>query len=178
MRGALPKPKAQRIAEGNPSRRPLPNEPNHVAGVPAIPKRASRESRAVYGELTGAMDPRMLCLTDRRALWELAEDEALLAQAYDGFWKMAKALGRKAKAEGKQLPAGEVMTLMSTNNGRNAMACLRDLASRVIIERREFGLTPSARVRIAMSKRMDSDNAVDDAIFNRPAQLLLLPKSG
>jgi hypothetical protein len=178
MRGALPKPKAQRIAEGNPGRRPLPNEPDHTPGIPAIPKRSSRAARAVYDELISSMDPRMLCRTDRRALWELAEDEALLSEAYDGFWKMAKSLGRKAKAEGKELPAGEIMTLMSTSNGRRAMACLGDLASRVIIERREFGLTPSARTRIAMSKRIDSDNAVDDAVFNQSAELFVLRKSG
>jgi hypothetical protein len=37
---------------------------------------------------------------------------------------------------------------MGMKQGRLAMASIRDLAGRVIVERREFGLTPSSRSRI------------------------------
>ena len=39
-------------------------------------------------------------------------------------------------------------SLLGMKQGRLAMAAIRDLAARVIIERREFGLTPSSRSRV------------------------------
>jgi phage terminase small subunit len=40
--------------------------------------------------------------------------------------------------------------------GRLAMSSIRDLGARVILERREFGLTPASRSRIAMAS-MEGD---------------------
>jgi hypothetical protein len=128
-RGPAPKPTELRILEGNPSRRPLPtNEPQYPSGLPTKPKRMS----------PGA----------KRALWHLCEDEALIEEAYDGIWKMVRALKKKAKIEGKELPAGAVMAMLSMTSGRMAMSAIRDLSVRAVIQRREFGLTPSSRSRV------------------------------
>ncbi len=46
---------------------------------------------------------------------------------------------------------------MSMTSGRLAMNAIRDIAGRVIIQRREFGLTPSSRTRITGS----TDDSID-----------------
>lgn len=150
MVGRPPKPSAIRIIEGMRGHRPLPKEPKHSTGIPEKPRKMSAGAHLVWDELVDDMDPRIFCRTDRRALWQLAEDEAILAEAYAGFWKMARMLKKKAEAEGRPLPAGEIMGLLTMQNGRSAMRAVRDLAARVIIERREFGLTPSSRARVAV----------------------------
>lgn len=96
-------------------------------------------------EMAGAY---ILRSVDQRALWHLCEDEALIEDAYAGIWKMVRALKKRAKAEGKELPGGAVMALLSMTSGRMAMSAIRDLSVRAVIQRREFGLTPSSRSRV------------------------------
>jgi phage terminase small subunit len=158
MRGRLPKPNKVREIEGMRGHRPLPKEANHRPGVPDQPQKISPEAQPIWDELVACMDPRILCQTDRRALWQLAEDEAILAEAYSGFWEMTRALKKEAASKGKDLPGGPIMGALMVKNARMAMSSVKDLANRVIIERREFGLTPSARTRIASK---NSDSAVD-----------------
>lgn len=150
LRGPAPKPTALRKLEGNPSKRPLPqNEPQYAPGVPSKPKKISRAASPIWDDLVDQMAAAaVLRRVDARALWQLAEDEALLANAYEGIWSMAAAIKREAKAQGKRLQQGEIMALLSMKNGRMAMSAVGHLAARVIIERREFGLTPSSRSRI------------------------------
>jgi phage terminase small subunit len=144
LRGPAPKPTATRILEGNPSRRPFPaNEPAYPPGVPEKPKKLSRPGSKVWDELVDEMAGAAIL-----RLAQLSEDEALLDEAYSGVWQMVDALKKKAKSEGKALPGGALLGLLSMTSGRLAMASVRDLAARVIIERREFGLTPSSRSRI------------------------------
>ena len=151
LRGPAPKPTGVRILEGCRAHRPLPpNEPQFSLGAPLQPKKMSRQARLVWKELVNEMAPAgVLRSVDQRALWQLAEDEALLAEVYAGLWKTIHALEDKAKAEGKDLPGGPLFALVTMTSGRLAMNAVRDLAARVIIERREFGLTPSSRTRIA-----------------------------
>jgi YaaC-like Protein len=87
----------------------------------------------------GYLNGGILRSVDRRALWHLCEDEALIAEAYAGIWKTVRALKKKAKTEGKELPAGAVMSMLSMTSGRMAMSAVRDLSTRAIIQRREFG---------------------------------------
>jgi phage terminase small subunit len=150
LRGPAPKPSDLRRFEGNPSRRPFnANEPAYATGVPEKPKKLSRPGAKVWDELVDEMaGAAILRRIDQRALAQLSEDEALLDEAYSGVWQMVDALKRKAKAERKALPGGPLLALLSMTTGRLAMASVRDLAARVIIERREFGLTPSSRSRI------------------------------
>ena len=162
MRGRLPKPSGVRIMEGNPGRRPLPaNEPKYSSGLPSPPEKISAPAKRVWDELVDEMAcARVLRRVDQRALWQLAEDEALISEAYSGLWQMMEALSEEAKKQNKKLPAGPVFALLGMTQGRLAMAAIRDLASRVIIERREFGLTPSSRMRIDAS----ADNSGMDAL--------------
>jgi len=149
-RGPAPKPTALRKMEGNPSRRPFPaNEPQYSPGIPDRPKKMNRGSRVFWDELVNEMAGMgVLTRVDKRALWQLAEDEHLLSEAYAGIWQMVAAIEQKAKADGTKLPAGAIFQMLNMTNGRLAMTAIRHLATRVIIQRREFGLTPSSRCRI------------------------------
>jgi phage terminase small subunit len=109
----------------------------------------SQGARRIWDELVDEMaGAYILRSVDQRALWHLCEDEALIEEAYAGIWKMIRALKKKAKAEGKGLPAGAVMSMLSMTSGRMAMSSIRDLSIRAVIQRREFGLTPASRSRV------------------------------
>jgi len=159
LRGPAPKPTGVRLIEGGRAHRPLPaSEPQYPVGVPPKPKKISRQARQVWDELAAEMaSAGVLRTTDQRALWQLSEDEALLSEAYAGLRKTVKALEEKAKNEGRELPGGPLFALLNLTNGRMAMSAIRDLGARVIIERREFGLTPSSRTRVSGS----SDGSMD-----------------
>src|SRR5215471_20299328 len=62
--------------------------------------------------------------------------------------------------------------------GRFTLSAIMDLATRLIAQRNQFGLTPSARCRIDAGSTAGLENEIDDAIFNQKAQLLVLPKPG
>jgi phage terminase small subunit len=148
VRGPIPKPTGLKALDGKPGRRPLPKELNLSPGIPARPKRMSAPARAIWDELVTEMAPaKILRTVDQRALWQLAEDEALIEEAYAGIWKTAKALKDEAKAKAQTLPGGALFTLLQMKAGRMALNSISDLANRVIVQRREFGLTPSARAR-------------------------------
>lgn len=149
-RGPAPKPSELRKLEGMAGHRPLPaNEPQYPLGLPAKPKRMSPGARKIWDKLVDEMaGAYILRSVDQRALWHLCEDEAFLDEAYAGVWKMVNALKRKAKKENKDLPAGAVMALLTMTSGRMAMGVIRDLSIRAVIQRREFGLTPSSRSRV------------------------------
>jgi phage terminase small subunit len=150
QRGPAPKPTALRRLEGNLARRPLPeNEPKYQPGIPDRPRHLSRRGRRVWDELVDEMAlTGMLCKVDGRALWQLAEDECLLQAAYTGIWTLVAQIEKTERETGKKAAGGPVFALLNQSSGRLAMAAIRNLANRVIIERREFGLTPSSRCRV------------------------------
>jgi phage terminase small subunit len=149
-RGPAPKPTELRKLEGNPSRRPFPpNEPVYPPGLPLKPKRMSRAAGRIWDQLVDEMaGAYILRGVDQRALWHLCEDEALIEEAYAGIWKMVAQLKLQAKNQGKELPAGAFMSLLTMVSGRRAMSAIRDLSVRAVVQRREFGLTPSSRSRV------------------------------
>jgi len=152
-RGPIPTPTALKALDGNPGRRPLPKELNFPAGTPAKPKKISRQASAIWDEMVTEMAPaKILRTVDQRALWQLSEDEALIEEAYSGIWRATQALKAEAKAKGQTLPGGALFALLQMKAGRMAMNSINHLANRVIVQRREFGLTPSARARF------DADN--------------------
>lgn len=150
LRGPAPKPSELRKLEGMRGHRPLPpKEPQYPVGLPVKPRRMSPGARKIWDELVDEMaGAYILRSVDRRALWHLCEDEALLEEAYAGIWKMVRALKKKAKAEGKELTAGAVMSVLTMATGRSALVAIRDLSVRAVIQRREFGLTPASRSRV------------------------------
>lgn len=150
QRGPAPKPSELRKLEGMAGHRPLPpNEPQYPLGLPLKPKRMSPGARKIWDKLVDEMaGAYILRSVDQRALWHLCEDEALLEEAYAGTWRMIRTLKKEAKAEKKELSGGAVMALLTTTSGRMAMSAIRDLSIRAVIQRREFGLTPSSRSRV------------------------------
>jgi hypothetical protein len=57
------------------------------------------------------------------------------------------------------------------------MRALRDLSKLLLVERREFGMSPSSRARIVVADSERPQDEIDDAVFNRPSQLLVLRKA-
>lgn len=184
MPGPPKKPTQLKVFEGNPGHTPyldrkLDSEPMYPNAMPDKPEKMSREAARHWNELTREMSVSgVLKRVDKDALRQLCEDEVILTKAYDGMWKMAQKLKDKAKREGKTLPGGEILALLSTDTGAAAMRAIRDLGKSLVIQRREFGLTPSARARIIVEARERPQDFIDDAVFNRPAELLVLPKPG
>jgi P27 family predicted phage terminase small subunit len=176
MPGPAPKPTDLKRFEGFPGHHPIPlNEVHYPNGLPTKPRMSAGASK-YWNELVDEMSVSgVLKRVDRYSLRQLCEDEAALERAYAGFWKMADAVKRKATAGQKKLPGGELLALLGTTQGRNAMRCLRDLAQRLILLRREFGLTPSSRARIIVASSERPQDEIDDAIFNRPVELLVVP---
>ena len=154
LRGPAPKATAIRKREGNLGRRPYNEREPHYGGaaIPDRPKQMSFGARNIWNEIVNSIGgDRVLTKADKRALWQLSVDEWFLKQSYDGIEEMLRQIQKKAESDGKDLPAGPMLALLTMPNGRLAMAAIRDLASRVIIERREFGLTPSSRSRIEVA---------------------------
>jgi P27 family predicted phage terminase small subunit len=122
----------------------------------------SAGAKVIWDELVDEMaGAAVLRRVDKRALKQLCEDEALLDEIQIGFRKMAAAVAKSAKKSGKPLPGGEVMALLHLEQGRSVMRALRDLSMRTMLERREFGLTPSSRSRIAIAGEAASADALE-----------------
>ena len=150
LRGPAPKPTAIRIRNGNPSRRPLPaNEPQYTPGVPDRPPGMSAGARKVWNGLISEMTGSgVLRLVDAGALAMLCEDIALLATLRRGLQEMANEIRNQAKAQGKKVPGGAMVHLSRTIEGRRTLSTIAELAIRVNMQRREFGLTPASNSRV------------------------------
>lgn len=157
-RGRPPVPNELKLIHGNPGHHPIPEAVAYAPGVPPKPN-LSPGAEPIWERLVAEMQDvkGLLRQTDGRALWQLAEDEAMLEECTYGIWEQAAEIERqatiKAKHEGKPLsevlPGGGLVALLGTSRGRMALSTINNLAARVIIERREFGLTPSSRPRIS-----------------------------
>jgi len=143
-RGPAPKPTAVRILEGNPSKRPLPaNEPLPFPGEPDMPSHLTREARKEWKRLVPILlSMRVLTAADGIALGNLCQAYSLLVQAH-------KSMHQASKAGGSGL-------LMKTPSGYVQQSPLIGIinAQVEIITRisREFGLTPSSRIRLDASE--------------------------
>jgi phage terminase small subunit len=160
-RGPPPKPTDIRLLEGNRGRLKInPNEVQYDRAIPDKPEGISPAASKIWDDLVremgGAKRGSVLRRVDQRALWQLAEDEALLAEAYQGLWRMQSAVKRKAQAEKTGPGLGALLSIMGMSQGRLAMCAIRDLAARVVVERREFGLTPASRTRVATEATMSA----------------------
>ena len=135
LRGPAPKPTAQRKAEGNPSRRPLPeNEPEYRLGVPECPSHLGEEARAEWDRIAPMLDSAgVLTEADYMAL-------ANLCQAYVTMQKA-------------QVQLDKTGLLMKTATGYVQQSPLIGIVNSSMhqITRlcQEFGLTPASRTRIA-----------------------------
>jgi hypothetical protein len=85
---------------------------------------------------------------DGSALEMLCEDLALLDTLRSGLAAQARDITRKAKAQNRQIPGNAMTVLSRTTEGRRTLSTIRELTAQIIIQRREFGLTPSSSTRV------------------------------
>ena len=152
VRGTLPTPTKIRILNGNPSRRPLPtNEPQFAPGIPDRPP-MSAGARKQWDALVDEMAlSGVLRRVDGGALAMLCQDLAMLDTLRKGLAAQAREITNKAK-EKKQPISGNALTALSrTTEGRRTLSTIRELSAQIIIQRREFGLTPSSSTRVQSS---------------------------
>jgi phage terminase small subunit len=153
VRGTLPTPTKIRILNGNPSRRPLPvNEPQFTPGVPDRPAGMSVGARKEWDALVGEMaNAGVLRRVDAGALAMLCEDLAMLDTLRTGLAAQAREITKKAKEKKQQITGNALTALSRTTEGRRTLTTIRELTAQVIIQRREFGLTPSSSSRVQAS---------------------------
>jgi phage terminase small subunit len=150
LRGPPPKPTRIRMLEGNRGRRPLPgNEPQYPPGVPERPSGMSAGARKIWDMLVGEMAASgVLRPVDALALMQLCEDQAMLDTLRKGMDQMARELSKKAKENKRDLPGGPLIQLSRTIEGRRTLSTIRELSAQIIVQRREFGLTPASNGRV------------------------------
>jgi phage terminase small subunit len=150
VRGTLPTPTKIRVLNGNPSRRPLPtNEPQFTPGIPDRPTRMSAGARKQWDELVGEMaNSGVLRRVDGGALGMLCEDLAMLDTLRSGLAAQTSEFTKKAKEKNQPISGNALTALSRTTEGRRTMTTIRELSAQIIIQRREFGLTPSSSTRV------------------------------
>ncbi len=79
----------------------------------------------------------------------LCEDIAMLETLRKGLEQMAREIAKQAKKQGKSVVGGPMVHLSRTIEGRRTLATIRELTAQVIVQRREFGLTPASNSRVA-----------------------------
>ena len=152
VRGTLPTPTKIRILNGNPSRRPLPtNEPQFTPGIPDRPV-MSAGARKQWDGLVGEMATSgVLRRVDGGALAMLCEDLAMLDTLRKGLAAQAREITNKAREKKQQISGNALTALSRTTEGRRTLSTIRELSAQIIIQRREFGLTPSSSTRVQAS---------------------------
>ena len=153
VRGTRPTPTKIRILNGNPSRRPLPtNEPQFTPGIPDRPMGMSAGARKQWDELVGEMgNSGVLRRVDGGALAMLCEDLAMLDTLRKGLAAQAREITKKAREKKQQISGNALTALSRTTEGRRTLTTIRELSAQIIIQRREFGLTPSSSTRVQAS---------------------------
>ena len=108
-----------------------------------------RFQQLVFGTLVGEMAPSgVLRPVDAFALMQLCEDQAMLDTLRKGMDQMARELTKKAKENKRELPGGPLIQLSRTIEGRRTLSTIRELSAQIIVQRREFGLTPASNGRV------------------------------
>jgi phage terminase small subunit len=150
LRGPPPKPTRIRVLEGNRSRRPLPaNEPQYPAGTPDRPSGMTAGGRKIWDTLVSEMAASgVLRPVDALALAQLCEDQAMLDSLRRGMAEMTRELAKKAKIKKLELSGGPLVHLSRTIEGRRTLSTIRELSAQIIVQRREFGLTPASNGRV------------------------------
>jgi P27 family predicted phage terminase small subunit len=163
LRGPAPKPTVIEEAEGRPGKRALNrSEPQFARVAPKCPSHLSPEAKKRWREICPVLlRARLLTEGDQMAL-------ANLCQAY----------ATMAKAQ-KELNRGDLMiTSQSGYAQQNPLFTVIRSSMEIITKLcREFGLTPSARSRMSAGAEDKETDPLDDAIFSRSSELLVLPRT-
>lgn len=158
--GRIPKPTAIRVMEGMRGHRPLtPSEPNHVVGVPDRPEGMSPAARKHWDDLVPQLvKVGVLRVVDGESFAAFCEDVARLWQLRRDWAKQVADMEKKLKKERKPIVGSAELMLLGTMAGRRSFTALRELAGQLIIQRREFGLTPASNTRLSASKNPVADS--------------------
>lgn len=160
--GRRPKPTLVKIANGNPGKRALPkNEPCPSTDIPkTAPKSWSANARAEYARIKKALDDLGAAtgpdLEGIRFYCEAAADHAAACEALDQADK-----------------SGGRFYVVMTKDGGEMWRSHPALAAKADAEKRckswlvEHGLTPSARTRVAVTKKDEPDSVADKYIRKR-----------
>lgn len=169
LRGPQPKPSNLRVLEGNPGHKPLnPNEPRYPPGVPDRPRGMSRAAGEIWDELVREMGPtKVLRRVDKAPLRQLCEDQALYNEAVAAMTKLRQQLAKKAKAANQELPGNSaLLSLMQSQPGRRMLISVKEMKAQLILQRREFGLTPASNCRVSAAvAAADLEDALDLALL-------------
>ena len=137
-RGRKPKPTAIKVLEGNPGNRPLnKNEPKTDIAVSDCPEWLENEAKAEWNRLSGVL-----------------KDMGVLTEAdYTAFAGYCQAYARWKEAEEYLSENGSVMQTPSGYLQQVPQVSIAQTNLKLMLKFGEqFGLTPSARSRIVVSK--------------------------
>lgn len=151
MRGRKPTPTNLRVLQGNPGKRPLPeNEPKPKPLAPERPRWLTHEGRREWDRVVPELEKLgLLTVVDGAAL-------AAYCQSYEIMVQAKRELRAHIREHKKT-------TISFTNQGgftsevpHPAVRMFRDAAATMRSFMTEFGLTPASRVRLAMPRVEES----------------------
>jgi phage terminase small subunit len=141
------------------------HEPKYETGVPDQPKGMSAGAKRVWDYLVVEM---MTLGTLRRidgyALAQLCEDEAMLQDLREGLAAKMRDMTAQAKKDKKPLSGNAAVEFSLTTAGRRVHRSIREAAAQIIVQRREFGLTPSSSGRVEAIGLPDAVRRVTDPL--------------
>ena len=149
-RGPPPKPSAVRALEGTHGTGVV-NEPRYVSLAPKKPAGMTPAAGRIWNRLVSEMEGSgVLRVVDWMALGSLCEDQATLDQLREGLRFSLKSVEAEAKKQGVDLKSigGALIQFTKTTNGRRVLGSIRELTTSLIVQRREFGLTPASNTRV------------------------------
>jgi phage terminase small subunit len=112
----------------------------------------SAAARKQWDGLVGEMaNSGVLRRVDGGALSMLCEDLAMLDTLRKGLAAQAREITNKAEEKKQQISGNALTVLSRTTEGRRTLSTIRELSAQIIIQRREFGLTPSSSTRVQAS---------------------------
>lgn len=153
--GTKPKPTRLKLIEGNRGKRPLNSkEPRTVTARPSAPPHLTADALEEWNRVaTWLHRIGLLSEVDRAAL-------AAYAQAYGRWVQAERAIAKMAEKD--QLTGG---LMIKTSNGNAIQNPLVGTANKAAADMMryaaEFGMTPSARTRIAAEAQEESDDPAE-----------------
>jgi phage terminase small subunit len=184
-RGPPPKATATRELEGT-KPRPLKAvlvgvHPPAATGEAQKPEGMSEGASRIWDKLTEDMAGRGYLSRDSwLSLANLCEDQAALDSLRAGLRETVAAIELEMQKKGRKVPGGALLQLSRTNEGRRVFGAINELRTSVMVQVREFGLTPASRTRVeAIGGAVDGaavvENEIDSAMFGNPDTDFFVP---
>lgn len=154
--GRPPKPTHLKILSGNPGKRPLPeNEPKPTPIAPKPPSWLDREAKREWKRLSRELE--------RLGLLTAVDGTAFAAycQAYSRWRQAEEAIRREGMVVTTE--SGYPMPHPAVKIAEKAMQLIRAFCT-------EFGLTPSARARMALPGRKDEEDPFEEYLRHGKAR--------